>query len=376
VKVEFVNLKAQTAEVREELDRALDEVLTKSLFILGPNVSALEREIADLEGARYAVALNSGTDALILPLLACGVGPGDEVITSPFTFVANIEAICIAGATPVFADIDENTFLLNPDSVRAAITPRTKAIIPVHLFGQLADMDAFSAIAREHNLRIIADGAQAIEANQNGKGMGSFPDFSTLSFYPTKNLGAAGDAGMVLTNDEEMYEILNLLRFHGSGGGYIYKRVGFNSRLDEIQAAVLRIKLRKLHEWNQLRRANAAIYDEAFAPLKGRVATPVTLPGNRHVYHVYTIRVESGSPRHTRDALRAYLADREIGCTVFYELSLHLQEAYARLGYKAGDMPVSERVTQQVLCLPIHAHLTHDQVRFTADSVIEFFQNS
>jgi dTDP-4-amino-4,6-dideoxygalactose transaminase len=372
LKVEFVNPKAQTAELRTAIDIAISDVLTSSVFILGPNVTALEREIAELEGAKHAVGLNSGTDALILPLMACGIGPGDEVITSAFTFVANIEAISLVGATPVFADIDAATFNLDPVSVRAKITPRTKAVIPIHLFGQLADMESFTAIARQHHLRIIGDGAQSIEAGQNGVPMGAYPDFATLSFYPTKNLGAAGDGGMVLTNDDEMFENLKLLRFHGSGGGYTYKRIGYNSRLDEIQAAILRVKLRRLHEWNEKRRVHAAVYDRVLGALGGQVVTPAVFQGNRHVYHVYTIRVTGGDAK--RDALQAYLREREIGSSVFYGLSLHLQEAYKNLGYKAGDLPVSERTTGEVLSLPIHAHLSAEQIEFAAESVVKFFK--
>ncbi len=371
MKVEFANLRAQIAELRPEIDRAVAEVLDTGAFILGPNVKALESEIAELEGAKYGVSLNSGTDALILPLLAAGIGKGDEVITSPFTFVANVEAICIAGATPVFADIDEQTFNIDPKKIREKITSRTKAIIPVHLFGQLADMRAIGSIARDFSLTLIGDGAQAIDATQNGKPMGSFGDCATLSFYPTKNLGAAGDGGMIVTSSEEMYENLKLLRFHGSGGGYIYKKIGFNSRLDEIQAAILRIKLRKLREWNDIRIAHAAIYDRILGKIGGAVEIPKVFPGNRHVYHVYSIRVIDGAAK--RDALKSFLAEREIGSSVFYQLSLHLQEAYEFLGYKPGDFPISERVTDQVLALPIHAHLTSEQVEFAAETIAEFF---
>ncbi len=369
--MEFANLAAQVAEVRPEIDRAMDEALTNASFILGPNCQALEKEIAELEGAKYALGLNSGTDALILPLLAAGIGPGDEVITSPFTFVANVEAICLAGATPVFADIDEATFNIDPDDIRKKITAKTKAIMPIHLFGQLADMKAINEIAREHNLIVIGDGAQAIEAQQGGVGMGALSEFATLSFYPTKNLGAAGDGGMILTNSEENYESLKLLRFHGSGGGYTYKRIGFNSRLDEIQAAILRIKLRRLHDWNEARRANAAIYNDTLNSIGDACVTPPTLPGNRHVFHVYTLRITAGPER--RDALKSFLAEREVGSSIFYHLSLHLQEAYQFLGYKPGDFPVSERITSEVLSLPIHSHLSPEQVHFAANSVAEFF---
>jgi dTDP-4-amino-4,6-dideoxygalactose transaminase len=371
LKVEFVNPKAQVVELRDEIDLAVKGVLDSGAFILGPNVAEFEREIAELEGSKHAVSLNSGTDALILALLAAGVGPGDEVITSPFTFVANVEAICIIGATPVFADIDDKTFNLDPEKTAAKITPKTKAIIPVHLFGQLAEMDKFEAICRDHKLSLIGDGAQAIEATRNGRPMGTYGDFSTLSFYPTKNLGGAGDGGMVLTNSDEMLEALKLLRFHGSGGGYTYKRVGFNSRLDELQASILRVKLRKLHNWNEVRRSNAAIYDSALTSLAGQCFVPTVLPGNRHVYHVYTLRISKGEGE--RDLLRAYLTDQGIGTSVFYGLSLHLQEAYAHLGYQSGDLPVSERVTSEAISLPIHSHLSQDQVIYVAENVRSFF---
>ncbi|MBV9850681.1 MAG: DegT/DnrJ/EryC1/StrS family aminotransferase, partial [Armatimonadetes bacterium] len=298
--VPMADLPAQHQALRTELSAAFDQVLTKCQFGLGENVAALEQEIAALCGAKHGLGVNSGTDALLLALRALGVGPGDEVITTPFTFVATVEVICLAGATPVFADIDPRTFNLDPEQAAARITPKTKAIMPVHLFGQLADMTRLTQIARRHGLPLIGDAAQAIGATHQNRPIGAWSDLTTLSFFPTKNLGACGDGGMVLTDSDEHKEAVRLLRFHGSGGGYFYKTIGYCSRLDELQAALLRVKARRLTAWNEARRKNAALYEERLGDLAGRISLPCTLEGNRHVYHQYTLRVPDGR----RDALQ------------------------------------------------------------------------
>ncbi|MDQ2799485.1 MAG: DegT/DnrJ/EryC1/StrS family aminotransferase, partial [Armatimonadota bacterium] len=338
-------------------------------FILGDQVSTLEAEIAALCGAERGLGVNSGTDALLLSLLALGVGPGDEVITTPFTFVATAETICLAGATPVFADIDPQTFNLDPEQAAAKITKKTKAILPVYLFGQLADMTRFSRIAKEHNFSIVGDAAQAIGATHQDKPIGAWSELSTLSFFPTKNLGACGDGGMILTDRADLAEKVRLLRFHGSGGGYYYHEIGYCSRLDELQAALLRVKAKRLHDWNEARRRNAARYQEQLSELEGQILLPQTQSGNRHIYHQYTMRVPNGR----RTDLQKHLAARGVQSAVYYPLSLHLQPAYQRLNYKLGDLPHSEQATEEVLSLPVHPDLSAAQIEYAAECVRAFF---
>jgi dTDP-4-amino-4,6-dideoxygalactose transaminase len=369
VNVPMADLPAQHQELRTKLSAAFEQVMDKCQFGLGENVAALEEEIAALCGARYGLGVNSGTDALLLALRALGIGPGDEVITTPFTFVATVEVICLAGATPVLADIDPQTFNLDAEKTAAKITPRTKAIMPVHLFGQLADMTHLRQIAEAHQLPLIGDGAQAIGASHQGKALAAWSDLTTLSFFPTKNLGACGDGGMVLTDSDAHKEAIRLLRFHGSGGGYFYKEIGYCSRLDEMQAALLRVKATRLEAWNNGRRRNAAAYQERLSDLCGQVFLPQTLPGNHHVYHQYTLRVPNGR----RDDLQKHLASHGIQSAVYYPLSLHMQPAYAYLGYREGDLPESERATQEVLSLPVHPHLSSEQVEHASACVREFF---
>ena len=369
MKVPLVDLNAQHAEMRHALDAALKDVMDSGRFILGPNVQALEEEIARRCGVRYGIGVASGTDALKIALQALGVGPGDEVITTPFTFVATVEVIAQIGAVPVFADIDADTFLLNPARVREKVTQRTKAILPVHLFGQLAEMEALCEIAREYGLAMLEDGAQAIGATRNGRAMGAFGDAATLSFFPTKNLGAMGDGGMIVTDDERIYEHCLALRMHGMpAGDYMYREIGYASRLDEIQAAVLRVKHERLDEWNRRRVRNAGIYFEMLSETD--VELPTTLNGNTHTYHQFTIR----HPR--RDQLQGYLKECEVGSGIYYPAGLHQQEAYACYGYREGDFPETEKACREVLSLPIHAHLSEDQVRFAAESVAQFCKES
>ena len=369
--VPMADLQAQHRALRGELTAAFEQTMDACDFGgLGQAASAFERETADYCGAKHGLGVNSGTDALLLALLALGVGPGDEVITPPFTFIATGETICLAGATPVFADIDPRTYNLDPDGAEAKITPRTKVILPVHLFGQLADMTRFARIAETHHLALLGDAAQAIGATHGGKPLGAWGDANTLSFYPTKNLGACGDGGMVLTDRDDLAEQVKLLRFHGSGGkGYFHKEIGYCSRLDGLQAALLRVKALRLPEWNDQRRANAAFYAEALAGLDGLVL-PCTETGNHHIFHQYTPRVLSGK----RDALQKHLASRGVQSAIYYPLPIHLQEAYAFLGYKEGDLPESERASQEVLSLPVHPELSRDQAEYAAEAVRSFFE--
>lgn len=368
--VPMADLQAQHRNLKTELEAAFAQTMASCDFGgLGKNTTALEAEIAAMCGAAYGLGVNSGTDALLLALLALGVGPGDEVITSPFTFFATAETISLTGATPVFADIAPDTFNLDPDQVIGKITSRTKALLPVHLFGQLADMTRFMQIAQEHGLGLVGDGAQAIGAALQGKPLGAWCDLTTLSFYPTKNLGACGDAGMILTNNSGYAEKIKLLRFHGSGGSYFHKTIGYCSRLDGLQAALLRVKAKRLHEWNEARRRNAAYYNAHLSHLSGSVTLPCTADGNHHIFHQYTLRVADGR----RDDLQKFLAGRGVQSAIYYPLSLHRQEAYASLGYGEGALPVSEQATQEVLSLPVHPDLTLDQVAYAAECVDAFF---
>ena len=366
----MADLAAQHRAIKPELTRVFEEIIDKSTFILGTNVSELEREIAGVCGSTYGLGVNSGTDAILLALIALGIGPGDEVITTPFTFIATVETICLAGATPVMVDIDPSTFNLDPKATAAAITPRTKAIMPVHLFGQTADMNAFCKMAAAQNLRLIADAAQAIGASHHDKPIGMWSDLTTLSFYPTKNLGACGDAGMVVTDNDEFAERIRIFRFHGSGGGYFPKEVGYCSRLDELQAAILRVKATHLQTYNDSRRKNASAYFEQLSDLSGHITLPHTAPGNHHIYHQFTIRVHHGK----RDSLKNHLASRGVGSGVFYPLPLHLTEAYAKYGKGEGSLPHAELAASEVLSIPVHPELTSTQVDHVAQSIREFFK--
>ena len=367
--VPMADLPAQHQALKAELSAAFEHVLDTGQFIGGDAVKALESEIAAVCGSQHGVGVNSGTDALLLALRALDIGPGDEVITTPFTFGATAETICLAGATPVFADIDPGTFNLDADRAAAKITPKTKAIMPVHLFGQIVPMDRFTEIARQHGLVLVGDAAQAIGAAQQGRPLGAWGEVNTLSFYPTKNLGACGDGGMVLTDDPALALRVQKLRNHGSPRYAFYEEIGYCSRLDGIQAALLRVKVKYLHTWNDARRGNAAIYEARLSDLGGRVVLPCTLNGNRHIYHQYTVRVPDGR----RDDLQKHLAGRGVQSAVYYPLSLHLQPAYAPLGGQEGDLPESERATQEVLSLPVHPELRPEQVEYAAESVRAFF---
>ncbi len=361
--IPVANPMAQCMTQKDELIEAITKVFDTCHFILGENVTQLEKTIAELCGAEYGIAVNSGTDALVIALAACGVGPGDEVITTPYTFVATNEAVMVLGAKPVYADINPQDFNLDVTKIEAVITPKTKAILPVHLYGQFCDIEKFEEIAKKHNLKLIADGAQAIGASRFGKGMGAYGDAATISFYPTKNLGGCGDGGMIVTNDPAVDEAARSLRFHGMKDGYNYKRIGFCSRLDEFQAAVLNVKVKKLAEWNEARRAHAHYYIERFKDLP--MELPVAKADNYHIYHQFTIKYGK------RDELRQALADMGIGSAVFYPGPLHTQDAYKCLGYSEGDFPVAEGVCKQVLSLPVYPELGMDNAKIVADAVCD-----
>lgn len=362
----MADLQGQYQGMKSELDSAVLAVMAKCRFGLGDNVKALEQEVSSLCGAKHGIGVASGTDAILLALVALGVGPGDEVITTPFTFVATTEVIALIGAKPVYVDVDPGTFNLDPTRIEAKITSRTKAILPVHLYGQAADVTAISEIAEKHGLKVIYDGAQAIGAETLGKPVGAFGDATTLSFFPTKNLGAAGDGGMVLVNDEELAERLRFLRFHGSGGTYAYRYIGYCSRLDEIQAAVLRAKLSYLGKWTDARRKNAQEYETLLADTG--IKLPAEKPANKHVYHQFTIRCSE------RDELKGYLKSREIDTGIYYPSPLHLEEAYRYLGYKPGDFPEAEQTCKECLSLPVFPELTDQQLAHVACSIRSFYE--
>jgi dTDP-4-amino-4,6-dideoxygalactose transaminase len=350
----------------DELEASVLDVLRSGRFILGPNVEAFEREAADYLGVRHALGVNSGTDALVIGLRALGIGPGDEVITSPFTYFATAEAVSLIGAKPVFADIRPDLFTLDPARIEERITPRTRAIIPVHLFGHPADMQAISAVAERHDLRILEDTAQAFGASDRGRKLGSLGNVGAFSFYPTKNLGAFGDAGMLATDDDAVAECARRLRTHGSVQRDVHDRLGYASRLDEIQAAILRIKLARVDAWNDDRRNVAHSYDRRLAGVEG-IQTPAAEPEARHVYHQYTIRVGGGR----RDALAAELDRAGVGSAVYYRAPLHLLEVYA------GDypsMPEAEAAAGEVLSLPIGPFLDPQSVDRVVDAIRSFME--
>lgn len=332
---------------------------------MGAHHKAFEEEMAAVHQVRHAIAVNSGTDALRIMMDATGIGPGHEVITTAFTFVASTETIVQTGATPVFVDIDPATFNIDPARIEAAITPKTKAIMPIHLFGQLVDVDAVNAIASKHGLIVLEDAAQAVGSNYKGKPSGNFGIAAGLSFYVTKNLGAAGDGGMILTNDDDVAERCRSMRVHGMGRErYYYDHLGYTSRLDEIQAAVLRAKLTRQDAWNEKRSEFAKIYAETLAETD--LTLPTTSPGNNHTWHQYTVR----STR--RDALQAHLKERGVDSMIYYPVPLHFHEPYRRFGGGEGSLPETERAAREVLSLPIHQHLSREQLTHVAESVREF----
>ncbi|MEI6863080.1 MAG: DegT/DnrJ/EryC1/StrS family aminotransferase [Candidatus Omnitrophota bacterium] len=366
MKVPLLDLKAQYATIRQEVDASLKKVIENQDFVLGAEVTGLEKEVAAYCGVKYGVGVASGTDALILSLEALDIGPGDEVITTPFTFFATAEAISTVGAKPVFVDIDPNTYNIDPLLIEAKITKNTKAIMPVHLYGQCADMDPIMIIAKRHGLKVIEDNAQAIGATYKGKKSGSIGDISALSFFPSKNLGAFGDAGMVVTNDEKLAERVKVLRVHGSLVRYIHSEIGMNSRLDNLQAAVLRIKLKYLDRWLEARRGIALFYKERLKDL------PVIIPHvpvyNVHTYHQYTLRVKSD-----QEKMMKHLLDNGIETRTYYPIALHLQECYMPLKYKVGSMRESENAANEVFSIPAFPEMTLEQKTYVADTITGFF---
>ncbi len=366
-----LNLGGQFADLRSELLAELTAVAESGYYVLGPKVTAFEEDLARYCGTAYAVGVSSGTDALLLALMALGIGPGDEVIVPTFTFFATAGVVSRVGARPVMCDIDPQTFNLDVRQAAALITPRTKALIPVHLYGQLADLDALLPVAARHGVPIVEDAAQAIGAQDaTGRRAGSFGTFGALSFYPTKNLGALGDAGALLMSSAELAELARKLRIHGSGHTYYHERVGGNFRIDALQAALLRIKLAHLERWTAERRARAARYNALIAEA-GLAPEFVQLPSERHgrhVYHQYVLRAQR------RDELVAFLKERKIGAAVYYPLPLHLQQCFAELGYRAGAFPHAEQAAREVVALPIYPELTESQQQAVVAALTAFYR--
>ena len=386
MKVPLLDLQAQYATIRDDVRAAIDRVFESQQFVLSAEVQVLEEEIARYSQTKFGVGCASGSDALLLALMSCGVGDGDEVITTPFSFFATASAITRLGARPVFVDIDEHTYNIRPSLVTDAITERTKAIVAVHLYGQCAEMDplielagsggppaSLSESARQRGIPIIEDAAQAIGAEDHGRRAGSMGTIGCLSFYPSKNLGGAGDGGMLVTNDLDHARRLHMLRVHGEERKYFHKLVGLNSRLDALQAAVLRVKLPHLDAWTVARQRNAQQYELMFgdAGLSEKLGLPFVRSGARHIFHQFVIRVRDGR----RDALREHLRARGIGTDVYYPVPLHLQECFAFLGYKEGDFPIAEAAAQETLALPVYPELTADQQDYVVSSVAEFFRS-
>jgi dTDP-4-amino-4,6-dideoxygalactose transaminase len=374
MKVPFLDLKAQYQRIKKDIDQAINEVVSEQHFILGPKVEALEETIAAYSSARYGIGVASGSDALSLALQAVGIGFGDEVITTPFTFFATAGSISKIGAKPVFVDIDPKTYNLDPTKIEGRISSATKAIMPVHLFGQSADMEPIKTLARSHDLWVIEDAAQAIGSDYTRDStppqrVGGIGDIGCFSFYPSKNLGGFGDGGMVTTNDDDLASRLRLLRVHGASSKYYYQCIGVNSRLDALQAAVLLAKFRYLEEWTNKRRENAVYYNLLFEKADHQslgIELPYIQYNNRHIYNQYVIRVPK------RDELREFLTREGIGTDVYYPLPLHLQECYRDLGYNEGDFPYAEKAAHDTLALPIYPELSREQQEYVVAKIAEF----
>jgi len=381
--VPLLDLKGQYAPLRAEIEAVMKDVCDSQYFILGPKVEALEGEIAAYSNAAHGVGTSSGTDALLLALMALDIGPGDEVITTPFTFFATAGVVSRLGARPVFCDINPDTYNLDPAAVAEFISRhcssdsgqlvnkdtggRVRVLMPVHLYGQCADMAPLMTLAREHGLRVVEDAAQAIGSEEcDGQRAGSIGDIGCFSFFPSKNLGAFGDAGMCVTNDAELAERMKILRVHGGERRYYHSAVGGNFRLDALQAAIISVKLKHLDQWSAERQQNAKYYDEQFAEFGPSVKTPGVRDGCRHIYNQYTVRVPD------RDGLMQYLMDKHIGCAIYYPVPLHLQECFEELGYREGELPESEAAVNAVLSLPIYPELSSAQQDYVVDAVGEF----
>lgn len=372
MQVPLLDLKLQHEALRDDLREAVGRVFDSQQFILGEDVRLLESEIARYTHTKHAVGCGSGSDALLLALLALDVGPGGEVVTTPFTFFATAGAIVRAGARPVFVDIEPHTYNINPARIESALSADTRAVMPVHLYGQMADMDAIIEVTARRDLIVIEDAAQAIGAEDRGRVAGAMGRVGCFSFYPTKNLGAAGEAGMLTTDDEALADRLRRLRVHGGATEYHHEEVGFNSRLDTLQAAVLRVKLPHLDSWSDTRRARASLYTEMLeeAGLTGEVEPPFEREEVRHIYHQYVVRVSAAR----RDSLADHLRRNGIGTKVYYPVPLHLQECFRHLGYSEGDFPESERAARETLALPIYPELNTDQQAHVVDAIRRFFR--
>ena len=371
MEIPLLDLKAQYNTIKNEIDEAISKVVESQYFILSPEVSGLEKEISEYTGTSYAAGVASGTDALVLGLRGTGVGEGDIVITTPFTFFATAESISVLGAKPVFVDIDPETYNIDPDKVSEFlknagndVRSAVKAIVPVHLYGQSADMDGIMNIAGEYGLKVVEDCAQAIGAFYNGRKVGSFGDAGCMSFFPSKNLGAFGDGGMVVSSDETLINRIKELRVHGSREQYIHEEIGYNSRLDSFQAAIIRVKLKKLDQWIEGRRAIAERYNEAFEGLD--ITIPRVIEGGTHTYHQYTIAVDD------RAGLLRHLKDKGISSRVYYPVPLHLQPCYRNEGYSIGSLPVSEKTAEKVLSLPVYPELKEEEIAYVIKTVKEF----
>jgi len=368
--VPLLDLVAQYRTMREEIRRAVDEVLDAQVCVGGPKVAACEEAVAAYCDCKHGIGASSGTDAILNVLMSLGIGRGDEVITTTFTFFATAGCIARVGARPVFVDIDPRTFNIDPGAVAAAVTRKTRAILPVHLFGQAADMDPLLALAKRHGLAVIEDAAQAIGATYRGRKVGSLGAAGCFSFFPSKNLGGAGDGGMVVTGDADLARRCAVMRNHGMEPRYYHHVVGGNFRLDALQAAVILVKLKYLERWHAARQANAAYYNQEFAGCDALV-TPIVEPHNRMIYNQYVIRIRGGKGRAARDAVEARLHERRIGCAIYYPVPLHLQECFADLGGKAGDLPHAEQAAREVLALPIYPELADAQKDEVASAVLE-----
>ena len=394
MKIQLIDLKRQYGTISEEADKAIVDVLHSAQYIMGENVKSFEAEFADYVGVDHAISCGNGTDALVIALKALGIGEGDEVITTPFTFFATAESISFVGATPVFVDVELDSYNIDPEKIEAAINEKTKAIMPVHIFGQCAKMDRIMEIAKKHNLYVIEDVAQAAGASYKGKMAGSFGDINTFSFFPTKNLGCAGDGGMIVTDDENLATVLKALRAHGSGEvgqrAYNYLNdieeeivadegadntvynplkyynylIGHNSRLDELQAALLRVKLPKLDGWNKRRAEISEMYIDAL--VDSDLVTPVTTEGSNHIYHLFILQSEK------RDELIKYLSDAGIATGVYYPVPMHLQKVYKSLGYSKGDLPNAEYLSERTFAIPLFAELTDEEIRYIISKLLEF----
>jgi dTDP-4-amino-4,6-dideoxygalactose transaminase len=368
MKLRMVDVVGQYQNIKPEIDSAIHKILDAGTFILGKEVGEFECQIAGYLGVKYAVGCASGTDALQVAMMALDIKPGDEIITTPFTFVATTETIVLLGAKPVYIDIDPKTFNIDPSRIEAAITPRTKAIIPVHLYGQASDMDPIMEIARKHNLKVIEDAAQGLGASYKGKKVCTFGDISCISYFPSKNLGAFGDAGMVVTNDVGLAEKMRMIIVHGSSVRYYHEILGVNSRLDTLQAVILSAKLKYLDQWNEARRKAAARYNRL---LKGiPVTVPYVSPDCEHIFHQYTIR----APK--RNDLAEHLKQKGIPHAIYYPIPLHLQKAFAIAGKGKGAFPITEQAADEVLSLPMHTELTEEQLVYMTDAVKEFYRTS